>query len=208
MFLRCEEHTSIGERSRPSTPEMSRDQDGASFGVAPDAEHGPPRSCGSNLHVATAAGQEEGEETVRNPRTCLRAEQRPVLVPCLRSCEANLETPIVNEANRQRREQQAPLAEESTNAVFSYASSHGVLANVGEAAQPGDDVEKDGPCAGVGVETTRHQLGSGAQARGIGAVVASVRAGDWVLPNRGDGSKCLGGRQGSGWLRVEAVSVG
>jgi len=186
---------------------MPREQDGASVGVGPNAELDPPRACYDNLHVEMAAGQGEGDAAARNPRSCLRAEPRPVLVPCHRSGEAIRATPIDNEANHHQRGQQAPLAGENTDAV-SDASSEGAFADFSEAVQPGDEAKKGGPCARAGVETTRHQLGSEAQGQGTGVVVASVRAGDWVLLNHCGGTNVLGGNQGNGWLRVEAVSVG
>lgn len=120
------------------------------------------------------------------------AVEWPLLVPCLRSDATSL----------------APVAAERASTTSTESGM-----NHPQEEQRNDRCNAEGgdPPATFGVEASisPHHSGAERQAGRVSAMIeASVRAGDWVLPNR-DGVSCaLGGKREKGWLRVEAVSVG
>lgn len=142
---------------------------------------------------ATLAQQEKEQAAAQDSSGAdlCTAVERALLVPCLRSDDSSL----------------APAAEERAP-----TTSTDTATNQPRGEQQKHPCNEEGPPATVSVEasTTPHTR-SGAErqdGRVSSKVEASVRAGDWVLPNRGGGPSALGGKRENGWLRVEAVSVG
>lgn len=141
--------------------------------------------------------QEEGAATYHGSVMGRRAaEEGPLLVPCLRSGEYDFATTgetgfSVTAGGRELHHQQG-IQQENT---CSY-----------DADRPRSETPPNG----------LENRAEGQERRRTGMVAASVRAGDWVLPNRcvddfasrGGGDSLPGGKKGVGWLRVEAVSVG
>lgn len=127
---------------------------------------------------------------------CTRSTKlQPVLVPCLRSGAISPSTA----SSWVKEEKNTPPVETKASKIVTCDARSG--------ADPSNSVDDE---AGE-VEARRQEIGAGESERGT--IVASVRAGDWVLPNRrggvgGNRSNEAARRKESGWLRVEAVSVG
>lgn len=171
--------------------------------------------------------QGEGRASAHDSAVGRRAaEQRSLLVPCLRSGEDNLATTgaagfWTTEGDRELHQQQGNQHKSIINAHDADSNVEAPPATNGERAVAGGEGlqadhrhEQDEPR----IETTNNRLESkaeGQERRVTGMVEASVRAGDWVLPNRcggdlasrGGGASLPAGKKGGGWLRVEAVSV-
>lgn len=161
---------------------------GASVGLGPYAQYDYPATHGRNSGCTPATLAQEKRQTVSD---ICAAVERPLLVPCLRSGAASLAP--------------AAAARESTTTIEKATN------RPQEEQHKGHSAERSGPAATVGLEATitPHKNGAERQEGSVSCMIeASVRAGDWVLTNRGGVSKALGGKKGTGWLRVEAVSVG
>lgn len=149
---------------------------------------------GSGLVPRTSTQQERGRAAAQDSSGDLfAAGERPLLVPCLRSDATSL----------------APAAKERASTASIDTTTNQTQ---GEQQKHQRSEERSAPPATVSVEaSTTPYTSRGAERQGgrvSSLVEASVRAGDWVLPNRGGGSCAVGGIREKGWLRVEAVSVG
>lgn len=139
--------------------------------------------------LAPDKGPKAAPDSSSHPCT---AGERPLLVPCLRS-HATSSAPAA--------------AERATTTSIESATNHPPE----EQQRDHCNVGRTDLSAAVSVEssTTPHMSGAEKQEGRVSSMIeASVRAGDWVLPNRGGVPHALGGKMQKGWLRVEAVSVG
>lgn len=153
--------------------------------MGPDAQRGDPAMHSGCMPLTLA--QEKGQLAAQDSSSDLcAAVEQPLLVPCVRSDVASL----------------APAAAKKASTTRNETEKH----QPQDQKQKNNRAQRSNATTSVSVAVSQHESSSQRQEGSVTCMIeASVRAGDWVLPDRGNISNFPGGLREAGWLRVEAV---